>query len=506
MAGDSRQYDFVVYGGTAAGVAAAVSAARNGLHTALIEPTQYLGGMVSGGLSRSDIGDSKVIGGISREFFERVGKHYGRPVQWQFEPHVAERTFTDMLKEAKVDVFLGEELKEKGGVVRKGALIQRIRTNKAEYAAASFADTTYEGELMGQARVSWTYGRESTTDYGEAMAGVRGKQRPDHHFNYPVSAYDEHGKLLPEIYPGKKGEIGTGDKKVQAYTFRMCLSDDPANQVAFSKPAGYNPWRYELLLREIESLVKAHGHAPKLTELMIMSRLPNHKYDINHFGGFSIDYIGKNWEYPTGNYKKRAAIWKDHEEYEAGFFYFLANDPRVPSEVREQMNRFGLARDEFVANHNWPYQLYVREARRMVGDYVMTQHDIQENLTKPDSIGMGSYESDSHHVQRVVTPEGNVENEGEMYVPVKPYQIPYRMLLPKADQADNLLVPVCFSATHVAYATLRMEPQYMILGEAAGTAAALAKESGKSLHAVDVARLQSLLRAQHAVLEYPTAP
>jgi hypothetical protein len=459
-AGGCNQYDFVIYGGTAAGVAAAVSASRNGLHTALLEPTQHVGGMVSGGLSSSDTGDSKVIGGISREFFERVGKHYGTPVQWKFEPHVAEEVFRDMLREAKVDVFYGQEIQEHGGVDLKNGSIQRIHTGKGQsFCAASFADASYEGDLMGEAGVEFAWGRESTRDYGESLAGVRGKQRKDHHFNFPVSPYDSNGKLLPEIYSGTKGSLGEGDRKVQAYTFRMCLSNAPGNIVPFPKPDGYDPARYEVLKREIDSLTAAHGHPPDIHELMIMSALPAHKFDINSFGGYSIDHIGANWDYPSGSFQRRAEIWKDHRDYEAGFFYFLANDSRVPVEVRKAVSAFGLAKDEFTDTGNWPFQLYVREGRRMVGEYVMKQRDIQDDLVKPDSIGMGSYQSDSHHVERIAASDGFVENEGEMYVPTKPYQIPYRVLLPKAGKADNLLVPVCFSATHVAYSTVRMEPR-----------------------------------------------
>ena len=501
--GACKQYDFVVYGGTAAGVAAAVSASRNGLHTVLVTPGRHLGGMVSGGLSHSDIGNPNVIGGISREFFERVGKHYGTPVQWNFEPHAAEEVFKDMLQEAHVDVFYEHEIQEHGGVEIKDGRIQSIRTgNDAAFCGTTFADASYEGDLMEEAGVPYTWGRESTHDFGESTAGVRGKQRKDHHFNFPVSPYDSKGKLLPEVSSVPKGNLGDGDRKIQAYTYRMCLTDAPENRVPFAKPEGYKAGRYELLRREIDSLTTAHGHPPGIKELMIISPLPEHKYDINSFGGFSIDYIGGSWDYPTANYKRRAEIWKAHRDYEAGFFYFLANDPGVPDEVRKAVNSFGLAKDEFTDNQNWPYQLYVREGRRMIGEYVMKQPDIQEALTRPDSIGMGSYQSDSHHVTRVPTADGAVENEGEMYVPVHPYQIPYRVLLPKAGRTVNLLVPVCLSASHVAYSTLRMEPQYMILGQATGTAAALAKKSGKSIYDLDVAKLQSLLRSQHAVLEY----
>ncbi|HWB98995.1 MAG TPA: FAD-dependent oxidoreductase, partial [Bryobacteraceae bacterium] len=478
--------------------------ARNGVRAALIEPSQHVGGMVSGGLSHSDIGDSTVIGGISREFFERVGRHYGKPVQWNLEPKVAEAAFRELLQEAKVPVFYGHRLKEKGGVVMEQRRVRRILTeNGASFCAAVFADTSYEGDLIGQAGVSYTWGRESTKDYGEPLAGVRGRQRKDHHFNVRVSPFAPDGSLLPEVFAGPKGNLGDGDRRVQAYTFRMCLSDQPENRVAFPKPPGYDRRRYELLQRLIDALAADHGHPPGIRELMIISPLPNHKFDINSFGGFSIDHIGASWDYPTANYPRRAEIWQDHRAYEAGFFYYLANDPKVPAELRHAVNAYGLAKDEFTDNQNWPYQLYVRESRRMIGEYVMTQKDIQDEITKPDSIGMGSYQSDSHHVVRVATPDGAVENEGEMYVPVKPYEIPYRILLPKREQASNLLSPVSFSATHVTYSTVRMEPQYMILGQASGTAAALAIRSHKSVHDIDVNRLRQMLVDQKAILAYP---
>ena len=501
--GACQKFDFVVYGGTAAGVTAAVAAARNGLQVALVAPERHLGGMVTGGLSATDFGNYRVIGGLSREVFQRIGKHYGKPVEWRFEPHVAEQVMNDMLREAKVTVFTSHRLKERGGVTAQGARLQQIITENGDrFCAVTFADTSYEGDLMGQANVKYTWGRESEQEYGESLAGVRGRQRKDHHFNVRVSPFDAKGALLPEVFAGPKGKPGEGDKKMQAYTYRMCLSDDPGNLVPFSKPAGYDVRRYELLARLIAALEADHGHAPGMKEFMLMLRLPSAKFDINSFGGYSTDHIGANWDYATASYKRRGEIWKDHRGYEAGFFYFLSHDERVPAPLRAAVGALGLAKDEFTDNGNWPYQLYIREARRMIGEYVMTQPDIQDRITKPDSIGLGSYQSDSHHVQRIATPDGAVENEGEMYVPTHPYQIPFRVMLPKRGQADNLLVPVCFSATHVTYSTIRMEPQYMILGQAAGTAAAIGKKSGRLARDVDTAELQRALRAEKAILDY----
>jgi hypothetical protein len=424
-------------------------------------------------------------------------------VEWNFEPHVAEQVFQQMLQEAHVALFFDSAIREQGGVAKSGTRILKITTERGDaFRAKVFADCTYEGELMGLAGLAYTWGRESTAEYGESLAGVRGRQRPDHHFNVRVSPFDPGGRLLWGVYGGPKGEMGTGDKKVQAYTFRMCLTNIAANLVPFSRPENYDPAHYQLLARLIHALEEAHGHPPNMRELMIMSPLPSGKFDINSLGGFSIDFIGGSWDYPTGNRSKRAEIYRQHRDYGAGFFYFLAHDPRVPKALQDEVNRFGLAKDEFTENGNWPYQLYIRESRRMIGEYVMTQHDIQESVTKPDSIGMGSYQSDSHHVQRLATKDGAVENEGEMYVPVQPYQIPYRMILPKTGQASNLLVPVCFSASHVAYSTLRMEPQFMIIGEAAGVAASLAVKSGQTVQQVDRLRLKQILQSRHAVLKW----
>jgi len=497
-----QSFDLVVYGATASGVATAVSAAREGLQVVLVDPSHHVGGMVAGGLSHSDLGKQEVIGGLSREFFERVGQHYGESIEWNFEPHVAEQVFNEMLREAKVKTIFDERLREHAGITKAHNRIVAITLEDGEMLRAKvFADATYEGDLMAQAGVTYTWGRESTSDYGESIAGVRGRQRPDHHFNVRVSPYAADGSLLPEVEPGPEGEMGQGDKKVQAYGFRMCLTKEQADRIPYPKPDNYNPYRYELLKRLIEAITEAKGHPPVMHDFMIMSPLKGNKFDINSLGGFSTDHIGASWGYPTANYKQQAEIWKDHHEYEAGFFYFLANDSSVPLSLRNEVSQYGLAKDEFIDTHNWPWQLYIREGRRMVGSYVMTQKDIQVDLTKADSIGMGSYESDSHHVQRVPAADGAVENEGEMYVITKPYEIPYRMIVPRKDEVENLLVPVCFSASHVAYSTIRMEPQYMIIGQAAGVAAAIAVRHKVPMDEIPIPELQQRLRAGHAVLQ-----
>ena len=505
--GKRENFDVVIYGGTAGGVMTAVAGAREGLQVAIVEPSRHLGGMVTGGLSRTDFGKKEVLGGIAVEFYQRAGKKYGREIEWMPEPRIAEQVLNEMIQEAgRVKVFLGERLREKKGVVRRGKTIVSLTTEKGTtFTAKIFADASYEGDLLAQAGIDFTWGREGVADYGESLAGVRPKDR-NHQFDFAVSAYDQEGpgrKLLPEIQTEPRGEIGAADRKVQAYNFRMILTDNPENRIPFAKPAGYDPFRFELAARWLQGFVKHHGRAPRMNEVLLPAQIAgDRKWDFNNRGAFSTDYIGKSWEYPNAGYARRAEIWKDHQRYTAELFYFLATDPRVPRETQAEIARFGIAKDEFLDNNHWPYQLYIREARRMVGDFVVTQKDIQTELTKPDVIGMGSYNSDSHNVQRYVQPDGSAQNEGNMEVGVKPYQIPYRVLLPKRSQATNLLVPVCFSASHVVYSTLRMEPQYMIIGQAAGVAAKMAIEGKKAVQEIDAAALSARLRELGAVFTW----
>lgn len=502
-----ERYDLVVYGGTAGGVMTAVSGAREGLKVVLLEPGAHLGGMATGGLSRTDFGKKEVIGGYALEFYWRVGRKYAiqrfaQDVAWFYEPKTGEQVLREMLEQAGVRVLMRHRLREKTGVEKSGTKLTSIQTeNGARFAGRMFADCSYEGDLMAQSGVRYTFGRESQAEYGESLAGVR-ERTPLHQFLVRVSPYDANGKLLAEVDTGPRGAPGSADKKVQAYNFRMILSEDPANQAAFPKPPAYNPKRYELLARLLDAMTAKLGRAPVMQEVTLIARIPNGKADINNQGAFSTDYIGKSWGYPDGDYATRARIWQDHVDYVKGFFYFLAHDPRVPGSLQKEINSWGLAKDEFVETENWPHQLYIREARRMVGEFVVTQKDLQTDLKKPDVIGMGSYNSDSHNIQRLATADGAAENEGDMQVAVTPYQIPYRVMLPKRDQAVNLLVPVCFSASHVAYSSLRMEPQYMILGHAAGVAASLALKSEKPVQEISVAALQEKLKSQGAVFDW----
>ncbi len=506
-----QSFDFVVYGGTAGGVMAAVAGARQGLKTVLLEPRSHVGGMATGGLSRTDTGTREVIGGLSLEFYYRVGNEYDirrfkNPVAWFYEPKVGEAVMLEMLKEAGVTLLFDHRLQEKTGVIKQGSRVSEIvMESGARFSGRIFADCSYEGDLMAQAGVSYTWGREGMDQYGESLAGIREKT-PYHQFLFDVLGRDEKGALLPEISPGPVGRPGQADKKVQAYNFRIIATDVAANRLPWPQPRKYDAERYGLLARYLSEFVKQKGRDPVFHELTLIALIPGGKADLNNNGPFSTDYIGKNYDYPDGSYARRDEIWSEHVDYVQGFYYFLANDPRVPKSLQDEVNQWGLPKDEFVDTGHWPHQLYVREARRLVGDFVASQKDLQTELAKPDVIGMGSYNSDSHNIQRIINDRGMVENEGDMQVPVKPYQIPYRVMLPKRAEMENLLVPVCFSASHVAYSSLRMEPQYMIMGHAAGVAASLAIKEGKPLQDISVKELQDILKSQAAVFEYVRTP
>lgn len=508
VAGLAQQsYDLVVYGGTAGGVMTAVAGARQGLRTVLIEPRAHVGGMATGGLSRTDVGRREVIGGLALEFYMRIGERYEmhrflHEMGWQYEPRVGESVMREMLKDAGVEVVFHRRLREKTGVVKQGNTVTGIVMENGEtYRGKVFADCSYEGDLMAQAKVTYTYGRESVSQYGESLAGIR-ERTPYHQFQVDIPARDAQGNLLPEITTEPRGIAGEADRRIQAYNFRLIATNNPAIRRPWPKPANYDAKRYELLARMLVAMQAKLGRAQILNEVTQLAEIPNRKADFNNSGAFSTDYIGKNYDYPDGSYAVRERIWQEHIDYVKGYFYFLANDPRVPAALQREVRQWGLAKDEFEDTDNWPHQLYIREARRMVGEYVLVQKDMQTDLMKPDVIGMGSYNSDSHNVRRFVNEKGFAENEGDMQVAVKPYQIPYRMLLPKRAEAANLLVPVCFSASHVAYSSARMEPQYMILGHAAGVAASLAVRAGKPVQDISVPDLQKTLKAQGAVFEY----
>jgi len=500
--------DVVVYGGTAAGVMTAYSASRQGLHVILLEPGHHLGGMVTGGLSATDLGDAEVIGGYAKLFYRRVAEHYGRSrlyraSDWLSEPHISEDTFGAMLREAGVEIVFGARLREHHGVtVADRNIVSVTSEDGREWRAKVFADCSYEGDLLAQSGVTYTVGRESAQSYGETLAGVR-TITSQHQFNWPISAYRDGHQLYPEISTGRLEAAGSGDRNVQAYNFRLILTDDPANRLPFPKPDGYDPSQFALLARYLQDFHSHTGREASLKDVFHPVRLPNRKADFNNNGPFSSDYIGHSAAYPDAGYQDRQRIRDEHLRYTQGLLYFLTHDPAVPATLKGELNAWGLPRDEFADTGHWPRELYVREGRRMVGDYVVTQADLQTKRTKPDSIGMGSYNSDSHNVERIAMPDGSVRNEGDMQVAVQPYQMPYRVMTPRKDEMHNLLVPVCLSASHVAYSSLRMEPQFMILGEAAGVAAALAVQSGVPVQDIPIARLQRELLKTGAVLELP---
>jgi hypothetical protein len=533
----AAEYDLVIYGGTSAGVMAAVQAKRMGKSVIVVGPDKHLGGLSSGGLGFTDTGNKAVIGGLAREFYHRVWQHYDTPAawiwqqkaeygnkgqgtpaidgsqrtQWIFEPHVAEKVFEDLVREQGITVVRDEWLARGHGVQKSGPRIVSITMLSGKtYAGKMFIDATYEGDLMAAAGVSYHVGREANATYGETLNGVQvGVLHHRHHFGVfkePMSPYvvpgDPKSGVLPRISTAPPGNFGEADKRVQAYCYRLCLTDHPDNRVPIPKPEGYDPHQYELLLRIFEA-----GWREGFNKF---DPVPNRKTDVNNHGPFSSDDIGMNYDYPEASYERRREILREHETYQKGWFYFVTNDPRMPADLRTQMAKWGLSRDEFTDNGNWPHQIYVREARRMIGLYVMTENDLRKKRATPDSVGMGSYAIDSHNVQRYITPEGGVQNEGDIGVPTPgPYEIAYGALVPQRGQADNLLVPVCVSSSHIAFGSIRMEPVFMTLGQSAATAAALAIDEKIPVQEVPYAKLKARLEADGQVLTYiapPSAP
>ena len=518
--GSTQTYDVVVYGGTSGGVAAAVQVARMGKRALLIEPGRHLGGLTSGGLGATDIGNKQAIGGLAREFYGRIHQHYSQPTAWKyqtldeyrkisgrsvdvdtmwgFEPHVAEQVFRAMIAEAGVPVVFGQRLDLQNGVDKQGTRIVAIRMESGRcFRGRTFIDATYEGDLMAKAGVSYSVGRESNATYGETLNGVQKGQAKYHQFIKPVDPYvrpgDPSSGLLPGVHGEDPGAEGQGDHRVQAYCYRLCMTDEPAIRRPWPKPEDYDPKRYELLLRNFEA---GDHRVPWLKKAM-----PNRKTDTNNKRAISTDNIGMNYEYPDADYARRAQIIKEHESYQKGLMWTLANHPRVPQAIRELYQTWALAKDEFLDNDNWPHQLYVREARRMKSEYVMTEHNCRGTRVAEDPVGLGAYGMDSHHTQRYVTPEGHVRNEGDVEVGgFSPYPISYRSIVPKADQCTNLLVPVCVSASHIAYGSIRMEPVFMVLGQSAATAAVQAVETDKDVQAIGYPTLRQRLLADKQVL------
>ena len=522
-----RQADVIIYGGTSAAVIAAIQVKRMGKTVIIVSPDKHLGGLSSGGLGFTDTGNKEVIGGLSREFYQRLYQHYQKTESWQwqkkdeygnkgqgtpaldgtnrtmwiFEPHAAEQVFEDFAKENNLTIYRNEWLdRSTKGIVKESGSIRSFRTlNGKIYQGKMFIDATYEGDLMALAGVKYHVGREANSVYGEKWNGVQTEVfQHGHHFKAKISPYkienDPKSGLLPEVSDKPAGTYGSGDNKIQAYCFRMCLSNHPDDRIPFAKPKGYDPARYELYAR-----VFAAGWKETFDKF---DPIPNRKTDTNNHGPFSTDYIGKNYDYPEASYARRQQIIKEHELYQKGLMYFLQNDPRVPADVHEKMQQWGLPKDEFKDNGHWPHQLYIREARRMIGEFVMKEADALGKTKVPNPVGMGSYALDAHNAQRYVKADGFVQNEGDIGVhPDKPYSIAYGSILPKESECNNLLVPVCISSSHIAYGSIRMEPVFMILGQSAATAAVLAIENKVSPQKLPYEKLQAILLKDKQRLE-----
>jgi ribulose 1,5-bisphosphate synthetase/thiazole synthase len=538
-------YDVVVYGGTSAGVAAAVQVKRMGHTVVIVEPTGRLGGLSSGGLGQTDIGSKAAIGGVSREFYQRVKKHYaddaawtwqkrsqykdggqtttaaGEDAMWTFEPSVALKIFDDLVSENQIPVRYNERLRiypsraadaprapepaidRRLGITKEGDRIVSIHLESGRTIGGKmFIDATYEGDLLAAAGVSYTIGRESNGQYDETLDGVQVANAKNHQMRPGVSAYVKPGDpasgLLPFIDPTGPGRDGATDKRIQSYCFRMCLTDVPENRIPFAKPEGYNALDYELLLRNIEAGEKS---------MWINSAMPNRKTDTNNRTGVSTDFIGQNYDYPEASYEERAKIAERHRRWQQGLMWTLANHPRVPEAMRQSFARWGTCKDEFnedgAGKDGWQQQLYVREARRMISDLVMTQHHCQGQETAADAVGLAAYGMDSHNTQRYVDKEGNARNEGNVEVGgFTPYPVGYKAIVPRKSEAANLVVPVCLSATHIAYGSIRMEPVFMVLGQSGATAACQAIEASVAVQDVDLAKLHERLLADGQVLAW----
>ena len=523
--------DVVVYGGTSGGVMAALAAAQQGKRVTLIEPGRHLGGMTTGGLGATDFGKGEAVGGLAREFYRRVKQYYQSPtawkheqasaytshrhdpnadVMWHFEPHVAEKLLDEMLSVSGLKIVRGERLDLKAGVKKNQQRIASlVMESGREFRAQMFIDATYEGDLMAKAGVSYHVGRESNSVYGETMNGVQTRRVPynGHNFFRPVNPRlnldDPKSGLLFGVSNQSPGQEGSGDRRVQAYCFRLCMTEVPSNRVPFEKPADYDASRYELMLRYLTSTGLFPDHPeprpvehPALGYRPYIVIMPNRKTDSNTKGAVSSNLVGGNYDYPDGDYATRERITQQHKNWQMGMLWFLQNDPRVPEEYRSAMQSWGLAKDEFVDTDHWPHQLYVREARRMIGQYVMTEMNCDGSRPIEDPVGLGSYNMDSHVTQRYVDDQGWVRNEGNIGGRVhQPYAISYRSLIPKAEECENLLVPVCCSASHVAYGSIRMEPVYMILGQSAGIAAVRAIEEQVPVQKINYAKYRAVLES-----------
>lgn len=540
-----KSYDIVVYGGTSAGIAAAIQSSLMGKSVVVIEPSARIGGLTTGGLGQTDIGNKQVIGGISREFYQNIRRYYEKPENWKwqkkeeymdggqtrtakgedamwtFEPSAALKVYAEMIAREKIDIIYNQRLNRSNGVKKQGQHIVEIEMESGEkYRGKMFVDATYEGDLMAAAGVSYTIGRESNSEYGETLNGVQAnkvsttlrgtvsKNGIHHNFIDGVDPYivkgDPSSGLLPFIVEGGPGIDGHGDKGIQAYCFRMTLTDHPENRIPFKKPENYNELEYELLFRNYEAakgaVEKMYNYGDPLVP-WINSAMPNRKTDTNNQKGFSTDFIGQNHDYPEASYAEREKIIERHRSYQQGLMWSLAYHPRIPEKVRNAVSKWGTCKDEYERDDGWQEQLYVREARRMVSDYVMSQRNCEGYEVIDDPVSMAAYGMDSHHVQRFVDANGFVQNEGNVEAwGFPPYPVSYRSIVPKKGECGNLLVPVCVSSTHIAFGSIRMEPVFMILGQSAAVAACMAIDEKIAVQDVEYEKLKQLLLEKGQVL------
>ena len=526
---DTYKADVIIYGGTSSAVTTAVQVKRMGKSVIIVSPDKHLGGLSTSGLGFTDTGRKEVIGGLAREFYQLLYDHYMKPESWNwqkqteygnkgqgspaidgekrtmwiFEPHAAEEAFNLMISRNNITVYRDEWLDRQNGVSKeKGSIISIKTLSGKTFLGEIFIDATYEGDLMASAGVSYHFGREACTEYNEEWNGVQIGDFPHKHHDFDtlkISPYailgDSSSGILPGISSAAPGSRGDGDKRIQAYCFRTCLTKNENNRVPFTRPDGYDSTRYELLIRIY--------HAGWRGTFNKFDPIPNMKTDVNNHGPFSFDNIGMNYEYPEAGYEKRKEIINEHISYQKGLLFFIASDPRVPADVRNEMALWGYAKDEFTDNGFWPYNIYVREARRMKGEYIMTENDVLGKKEVPHSIGMGSYNLDSHNTQRYIRPDGFVENEGDIELPTNhPYMIDLGSIMPKQEECRNLLVTVCVSSSHIAFGSIRMEPVFMILGQSAGTIASLALEKNKSIYDLNYEEIKTRLESDRQILKY----
>ncbi len=543
---DQNTADVIIYGGSSAGITAAIQTARLGKSVLIIEPTNRLGGLTTGGLGQTDIGNKQVIGGISREFYRNIKRHYSdsanwvwqfrseyvdggqtrskkdEDAMWTFEPSAALKVYQDMIKDLHITIVYNQKLNRATGISKEANAINSITMESGDtYYGKIFIDATYEGDLLAAAGISYTVGRESNSQFGESLNGVQASEfgttllgtvshnSIHHNFIDGVDPYivkgDPSSGLLPFIHEGGPGIDGQDDKGIQAYCFRMTLTDHPENRIPFEKPENYNELEYELLFRNYEAaegpIEEMYSYGDPLIP-WINSAMPNRKTDTNNQKGYSTDFIGQNWDYPEASYAEREAISERHRLYQQGLMWTLAYHPRIPKKVRDKVSQWGTCKDEYEREDGWQQQLYIREARRMISSYVMTQKNCEGIEWVDDPIGMAAYGMDSHHTKRYVNSEGYVSNEGNVEAHVKaPFPISYRSIIPKKEECCNLLVPVCLSATHIAFGSIRMEPVFMVLGQSSAVIACLAIEEGKAVQDLEYNKVKIKLINQGQIIE-----